>query len=104
MDDNGAKSATGGIPADSADPESESNSGPNLKADVLARARAAIAAAESPVEGGVEVLDWDEDRVLLVRLGGGCQTCPASSAVVVKWIEDSLRTAVPEVRFVEPTP
>ncbi|MBA3496849.1 MAG: NifU family protein [Gemmatimonadales bacterium] len=52
--------------------------------------------------GQVEVVDFDEvDGVLLVRLGGTCQGCTASSVTLKQGIETRLREAVPEVKHVE---
>ncbi|MDQ3138830.1 MAG: NifU family protein [Gemmatimonadota bacterium] len=52
--------------------------------------------------GQVEVVDFDErDGVLLVRLGGTCQGCTASSVTLKQGIESRLREAVPEVKHVE---
>jgi Fe-S cluster biogenesis protein NfuA len=52
--------------------------------------------------GQVEVVDFDEqDGVLLVRLGGTCHGCAASTVTLKQGIELRLRDAVPEVRHVE---
>jgi Fe-S cluster biogenesis protein NfuA len=52
--------------------------------------------------GHVEVVDFDEqDGVLLVRLGGTCQGCAASTVTLKQGIETRLREAVPEVKHVE---
>jgi Fe-S cluster biogenesis protein NfuA len=52
--------------------------------------------------GQVEVVDFDEqDGVLLVRLGGMCHGCAASTVTLKQGIELRLRDAVPEVRHVE---
>jgi Fe-S cluster biogenesis protein NfuA len=52
--------------------------------------------------GQVEVVDFDEqDGVLLVRLGGTCHGCAASTLTLKQGIELRLRDAVPEVRHVE---
>ena len=52
--------------------------------------------------GHVEVVDFDErDGVLLVRLGGTCQGCAASTVTLKQGIESRLREAVPEVKHVE---
>jgi Fe-S cluster biogenesis protein NfuA len=52
--------------------------------------------------GQVEVVDFDErDGVLLVRLGGTCHGCSASSVTLKQGIESRLREAVPEVKHVE---
>ncbi len=52
--------------------------------------------------GNVEVIDFDEqDGTLLVRLGGSCHGCSASTVTLKQGIEARLRAAVPEVRQVE---
>ena len=52
--------------------------------------------------GQVEVVDFDErDGVLLVRLGGTCHGCAASTVTLKHGIESRLREAVPEVKHVE---
>ena len=52
--------------------------------------------------GNVEVIDFDEgDGILLLRMGGTCHGCSASSITLKQGIEARLRQAVPEVRSVE---
>ena len=52
--------------------------------------------------GNVEVIDFDEaDGTLLVRMGGSCHGCSASTVTLRQGIETRLRAAVPEVRQVE---
>ena len=52
--------------------------------------------------GHVEVVDFDEqDGVLLVRLGGTCHGCAASTVTLKQGIELGLRETVPEVKHVE---
>ena len=52
--------------------------------------------------GQVEVVDFDErDGVLLVRLGGTCHGCAASTVTLKQGIELRLRDTVPEVKHVE---
>jgi Fe-S cluster biogenesis protein NfuA len=52
--------------------------------------------------GHVEVVDFDEaDGVLLLRLGGTCHGCSASTVTLKQGIETRLRQMVPEVRSVE---
>ena len=52
--------------------------------------------------GQVEVVDFDEqDGTLLLRLGGTCHGCAASSITLKQGIESRLREMVPEVRHVE---
>ncbi len=53
-------------------------------------------------KGQVEVVDFDEqDGVLLLRMGGTCHGCSASSVTLKQGIETRLREMVPEVRQVE---
>jgi len=52
--------------------------------------------------GNVEIVDFDEgEGTLLVRLGGTCQGCSASTVTLKQGIETRLREMVPEVRHVE---
>jgi Fe-S cluster biogenesis protein NfuA len=52
--------------------------------------------------GQVEVVDFDEaEGVLLVRLGGTCHGCSASTVTLKQGIESRLREMVPEVKHVE---
>ncbi len=52
--------------------------------------------------GQVEVVDFDEQEgVLLLRLGGTCHGCAASSVTLKQGIEVRLREMVPEVKHVE---
>jgi Fe-S cluster biogenesis protein NfuA len=52
--------------------------------------------------GHVEVVDFDEtEGVLLLRLGGTCHGCSASSVTLKQGIESRLREMVPEVKHVE---
>ena len=52
--------------------------------------------------GLVEVVDFDEqDGILLLRLGGTCHGCAASSITLKQGIETRLRQMVPEVKHVE---
>jgi len=52
--------------------------------------------------GQVEVVDFDDaDGTLLLRLGGTCHGCSASSVTLKQGIEVRLKQAVPEVKVVE---
>ena len=52
--------------------------------------------------GQVEVVDFDDaDGTLLLRLGGTCHGCSASSVTLKQGIEVRLRQAVPEGKVVE---
>jgi len=52
--------------------------------------------------GSVEVVDFDESEGrLLLRLGGHCHGCSASTITLKQGIETRLRQLVPEVKLVE---
>lgn len=52
--------------------------------------------------GSVEVIDFDpSEGHLLLRMGGTCQGCAASTITLKQGIETRLRQSVPEVRTVE---
>jgi Fe-S cluster biogenesis protein NfuA len=52
--------------------------------------------------GQVEVVDFDEEEGrLLLRLGGTCHGCAASTITLKQGIETRLRQSVPEVKVVE---
>ncbi len=52
--------------------------------------------------GHVEVVDFDESEgLLLLRLGGTCHGCAASTITLKQGIESRLREMVPEVKHVE---
>jgi Fe-S cluster biogenesis protein NfuA len=53
-------------------------------------------------KGQVEVVDFDESEGrLLLRLGGTCHGCAASTITLKQGIEVRLRQMVPEVRVVD---
>ena len=52
--------------------------------------------------GSVEVVDFDEAQgILLLRLGGTCHGCSASTITLKQGIEVRLKELVPEVLKVE---
>jgi Fe-S cluster biogenesis protein NfuA len=52
--------------------------------------------------GMVEVVDFDaQEGVLVLRLGGTCHGCSASTLTLKQGIESRLREMVPEVKHVE---
>ncbi|HEY8257663.1 MAG TPA: NifU family protein [Gemmatimonadales bacterium] len=52
--------------------------------------------------GHVEIVDFDENEgKLLLRLGGTCHGCAASTVTLKQGIEVRLREMVPEVKRVE---
>jgi Fe-S cluster biogenesis protein NfuA len=53
-------------------------------------------------KGSVEVVDFDDVQgLLLLRLGGTCHGCSASTITLKQGIETRLRALVPEVKQVE---
>jgi Fe-S cluster biogenesis protein NfuA len=48
--------------------------------------------------GDVELIDFDEDGVVQLRLVGACGSCPVSSMTLKNGIERRLMMAIPEVR------
>jgi Fe-S cluster biogenesis protein NfuA len=54
--------------------------------------------------GDVEVVGIDDDRIVQVRLAGTCQGCPSSTFTMTMGIESTLKSRVPEIRFVEAVP
>ncbi len=53
-------------------------------------------------KGSVEVIDFDAtDGRLMLRLGGTCVGCSASTVTLKQGLETRLRRAVPEVLAVE---
>lgn len=73
-------------------------------AEILDRIEAALDGLRPYIashRGHVEVVDFDDqDGVLLLRLGGTCQGCAASTITLKQGIEARLRQSVPEVREV----
>lgn len=52
--------------------------------------------------GSVEIVDYDDvEGVLLLRLGGTCHGCSASTVTLKQGIEVRIKQAVPEVQRVE---
>lgn len=52
--------------------------------------------------GTVEVIDFDEaDGTLVLRMGGTCHGCSASTVTLRQGIEVRMRESVPEVRQIE---
>lgn len=54
--------------------------------------------------GGIELVGMDEDRIVQVRLTGACQGCSSSMFTMTMRVESILKSAVPEIRFVEAVP
>lgn len=82
-----------------------SNADSSSSLSVIDRAEHALDALRPYIashRGTVEVVDFDPgDGTLLLRLGGTCHGCAASTITLKQGIEVRLRQAVPEVRTVE---
>jgi Fe-S cluster biogenesis protein NfuA len=76
-----------------------------MSADILDRIERTIDTLRPYIashKGSVEVIDFDAgEGTLLVRLGGTCHGCAASTITLKQGIESRLRAMVPEVRHVE---
>jgi Fe-S cluster biogenesis protein NfuA len=76
-----------------------------MTADILDRIERTIDTLRPYIashRGSVEVIDFDAaDGVLLVRMGGTCHGCAASTVTLKQGLEARLRQMVPEVRHVE---
>jgi len=51
--------------------------------------------------GAVEFVGLDSDRVVQIRLKGSCQGCASSAIRLSMILEPTVKTFVPEVRFLE---
>lgn len=51
--------------------------------------------------GDIEVVDITDDFVVKVRLLGSCEGCPMSFMTMKAGVEQSVRTAVPQIKAVE---
>ena len=73
--------------------------------DIMTRIEAALDMLRPYIashNGSVEVVDFDDQEgVLLLRMGGMCHGCAASTITLKQGIEQRLRQAVPEVRRVD---
>lgn len=73
--------------------------------DILSRIERALDTIRpyiSSHRGHVEVVDFDSaDGTLVLRMGGTCHGCAASTLTLKHGIESRLRQTVPEVRAVE---
>ena len=81
-------------------PETKAN-----PAELLARIEAVLDAEVRPglhADGGdVEVVGIDEDRIVQVRMKGACQGCSSAVMTVTFGIEATLKSRIPEIRFLE---
>jgi Fe-S cluster biogenesis protein NfuA len=78
---------------------------PNAGLELLERIEATLDQLRPYIashRGSVEVVDFDEGQgVLLLRLGGTCHGCSASTITLKQGIETRLKQLVPEVKTVE---
>jgi Fe-S cluster biogenesis protein NfuA len=51
--------------------------------------------------GNVELVSVDEDMVVKLRLLGACKTCDISHMTMRAGIENTLKSAIPEIKSVE---
>ena len=54
--------------------------------------------------GSVELVEVDSDRVARIRLKGSCQGCASSAIRLSMILEPTVKSFVPEVRFLEVIP
>jgi len=54
--------------------------------------------------GAVELVEVDSDRVARIRLKGSCQGCASSAIRLSMILEPTVKTYVPDVRFLEVVP
>jgi len=54
--------------------------------------------------GDVELLGIDEENIVQVRLLGACQGCSSAVYTVTMGIEATVKSHIPEVRFLEALP
>jgi Fe-S cluster biogenesis protein NfuA len=78
------------------------------KRELLDRIEAVLEAEVRPglrADGGdVQVVGIDDDDIVQVRMTGACQGCPSAIMTLTMGIEATLKTRVPEVRFLEAVP
>jgi Fe-S cluster biogenesis protein NfuA len=78
----------------------ESPAGPDIL-DRIERTLDSLRPYIASHKGSVEVVDFDEvEGVLLLRLGGTCHGCSASTITLKQGIETRLKQLVPEVKQV----
>jgi len=54
--------------------------------------------------GDVEVVGIDADKIVQVRMVGACQGCPSAIMTMTFGIESTLKSRIPEIRFLEAVP
>lgn len=50
----------------------------------------------------IEIVGIDADRIVQVRTHGACQGCTSATIALLMAIEATLKTHIPEIRFLEP--
>lgn len=51
-------------------------------------------------EGDIQLVSWEEDGTVRIRLLGACATCPSSEQTLSSLIEAKLKSCCPEIRQV----
>jgi Fe-S cluster biogenesis protein NfuA len=51
-------------------------------------------------EGDIQLVSWEEDGTVRIRLLGACATCPGSEQTVSSLIEAKLKSCCPEIKQV----
>jgi len=54
--------------------------------------------------GDVEVVGIDDNKIVQVRMVGACQGCPSAIITLTFGIESTLKSRIPEIRFLEAVP
>ena len=54
--------------------------------------------------GDIEVVGIDDDNIVQVRLMGACQGCGSAIITLSMRVEATLKSSIPEIRFVEAVP
>lgn len=50
--------------------------------------------------GDIEVVELTDDMTVKVRLLGACETCPMSFSTMKAGVEESIKSAIPEIQSV----
>jgi Fe-S cluster biogenesis protein NfuA len=51
--------------------------------------------------GDIEVVEITDDLVVKVRLLGACENCPMSFMTMKAGVEESIRSAIPQIKGIE---
>ncbi|HAE14889.1 MAG: NifU family protein [Chitinophagales bacterium] len=51
--------------------------------------------------GDIEIVEITEDLVVRVRLLGACESCPMSFMTMKAGVEESIRSAIPQIKGIE---